>query len=68
MGQITKRDGIQIDLSREDRTKEQNDIVEWSYEAVELLKDNGYDCFLNKFFVTKPTEYPCGIIIIGKRG
>jgi len=63
---ITKRKGIQVDLSREDRTKEQNDIIEWCYGAVEILKDNGYNCYVNKYFVTKPTEDPCSIIIVDK--
>ena len=58
--------GFQIDLSANDRTKEQNDIIEWSYEAVKILKESGYDCFVTKYFVSKPTEYPCSIHVIGK--
>jgi len=64
---MEKPKGIQIDFSANDRTKEQDDIIAWSYEAVKLLKEQGYDCFVNKYFVSKSTEYPCSIIIVGKR-
>ena len=63
---MKKPKGIQIDFSRDARTKEQNDIIEWSYDAVKILKAEGYDCFVTKYFVTSPNDYPCSIQIIGK--
>ena len=47
-------------------TKEQRDIESWSFEAQQLLKDNGYDCVVDKLVVTSPKDYPARIVIVGK--
>ena len=47
-------------------TKEQDDIEKWCYECIKILKENGYDCTLTKYFVTSPNDYPCTIHVIGK--
>ena len=45
-------------------TKEQADIERWTFEAEQLLKDNGYDCIVEKLVVTSPGDYPTHIHII----
>jgi len=47
-------------------TKEQQDIEDWTFEAQQILKDNGYDCEVSKLFVSSPKDYPARIVIIGK--
>ncbi len=47
-------------------TKEQEDIEIWSYEAMKVLKENGFDCTISNLFVTSPKDYPTSIHIIGK--
>lgn len=47
-------------------TKEQSEIEEWTFEAGELLKENGFDCIVEKQIVTSPSNYPAHIHIISK--
>lgn len=54
---------FQIDLSAEDRTAEQNALLESYYTAAKILRAAGIKAKVMLNFVTRPTDQPACIEI-----
>lgn len=54
---------FQIDISREDRTEEQEALLQRYYEAAKLLRSVGYKAKVYLHIVTRPTDSPACIEI-----
>lgn len=52
---------FQIDISADDRTKEQNAKLESYYAATKLLRAAGYKAKTVLFIISKPTDNPACI-------
>lgn len=56
-----------VEINIGERTKEQEDIEKWTSDAVQTLKEHGFDARRKNFCVFSPRDIPCAIEIIGKR-
>ena len=54
---------IEIDLSINDRTERQNNIVDQCHKAVKILRCNGINAKVIKYIVTSETSRPASIVI-----
>jgi len=52
---------FQIDISADDRTTEQNALLERYYQATKILRAAGFNAKTILYFVSKPTDNPACI-------
>ncbi len=52
---------VQIDMSKDDRTPEQNAKLERYYQASKILRAAGFNAKTVLFIVTRPTDEPACI-------
>jgi hypothetical protein len=49
---------FQIDINAEDRTAEQNALLERYYQAAKILKAAGFNAKVSLCIITRPTDNP----------
>ena len=54
---------FQLDISKDDRTPEQNACLERTYQAAKILRDAGFECEVTLYFVSKPEHQPAAIYL-----